>query len=272
MDPRADLLAKRVADLVANLPMSVAAELVAHLQSLGTVTGERPTADLIPPGFPTDCRSATDELLAAWRSSGSAVTAQALGLAILSAARAVETERSGERVELVWSGPAKPGTSLRRTEQALTELVQDARHEIWIVSYVAYSVGGIRDALAEALRRGVRVKLLLESRESGGGRITHDGITSLRSVVDLGGIVYEWRLDRRPLVRGAPGSLHAKFALADATTLFVTSANLTEAAFETNMELGVLIRGGTCPMRVASQCQWLVDSHVVSIARGGTPA
>jgi phosphatidylserine/phosphatidylglycerophosphate/cardiolipin synthase-like enzyme len=192
------------------------------------------------------------------------VSAHALGLAILSASRASEAERLGERVELVWSGPAKPGTALRRTEQALTELVQSARSELWIVSYVAYSVSGLRDALADALRRGVRVRLLLESRESGGGRITHDGIAALRPVVDLGAVVYEWPLDRRPTSgRGSPGSLHAKFALADTTMLFVTSANLTEAAFETNLELGVMIRGGAQPRRLAETVGWLVDSGTV---------
>jgi cardiolipin synthase len=264
MDPRAELIAQRIAEMVADLPASVAEELVGHLQSLGATPGDRVASDPPPPGFPADCRDGVDALVAAWRSSGSSVSAHALGLAILSASRAAEAERLGERVELVWSGPAKPGTALRRTEQALTELVQSARSELWIVSYVAYSVSGLRDALADALRRGVRVCLLLESRESGGGRITHDGIAALRPVVDLGAVVYEWPIDRRPTSgRGSPGSLHAKFALADASMLFVTSANLTEAAFDINMELGVLVRGGPTPARVAAELRWLVDAKQI---------
>ena len=269
MDPRAELIAQRIAEMVADLPASVAEELVGHLQSLGATPGDRVGSDPTPPGFPADCRDGVDALVSAWRSSGSSVSAHALGLAILSASRAAEAERLGERVELVWSGPAKPGTALRRTEQALTELVQSARSELWIVSYVAYSVSGLRDALADALRRGVRVRLLLESRESGGGRITHDGIAALRPVVDLGAIVYEWPLDRRPTNgRGSPGSLHAKFALADASTLFVTSANLTEAAFETNMELGAIIRGGPQPRRLAETVTWLVESGSIQEVDG----
>lgn len=265
MDPRAERIAQRIAEMVAELPASVAEELAGHLQSLGPVTGERLGSDPTPPGFPPDCRDAVETLVSAWRASGGLVSAHALGLAILSASRAAEAERLGERVELVWSGPAKPGTGLRRTEQALTELVQSARSELWIVSYVAYSVSGLRDALGDALRRGVRVNLLLESRESGGSRITHDGIAALRPVVDLGAIVYEWPLERRPTNgRGSPGSLHAKFALADASMLFVTSANLTEAAFEINMELGVLVRGGPSPVRIAAELRWLVQSgHII---------
>lgn len=264
MDPRAELIARRIAEMVADLPASVAEELVGHLHSLGALTGDRVGNDPTPPGFPADCRDGVDALVSAWRSSGSSVPAHLLGLAILSASRAAEAERLGERVELVWSGPSKPGTALRRTEQALTELVQSARSELWIVSYVAYSVSGLRDALADALRRGVRVRFLLESRESGGDRITRDGIVALRSVVDLGAVVYEWPLDRRPTNgRGSPGSLHAKFALADAETLFVTSANLTEAAFEVNIELGVVIRGGSQPVRLADTLRWLIDSGTV---------
>jgi cardiolipin synthase len=272
MDPRAELVAQRIAEMVADLPASVAEELVGHMQSLGATPGDRVGTDPTPPGFPADCRDGVNALVAAWRLSGSAVSAHALGLAISSASRAVEAERLGERVELVWSGPAKPGTSLRRTEQALTELVQSARNELWIVSYVAYSVSGLRDALGDALRRGVRVCLLLESRESGGGRITHDGIAALQSVVDLGAVVYEWPLDRRPKTgRGSPGSLHAKFALADGSMLFVTSANLTEAAFETNIELGVVIRGGTQPRRLAEKVTWLVESGTIQEVGDNAP-
>lgn len=266
MDPRTELLAKRIADLVADLPMSVAEELVSHLESLRGVTGECLVSDPAPPGFPFECRDELEEASSAWRSTGSEVTARALGLAVLAAAQAVEAERSSERVELVWSGPTKPGTSLRRTEQALTELVQGARQEVWIVSYVAYSVAGIRDALVAALKRGVRVNLLLESRESGGGRISHDGIASLRSVVELGATVYEWPLEKRPRNRqGDPGALHAKFAVADAATMLLTSANLTEAAFETNVELGVVIRGGLQPQRLAEKVGWLVESGTIQV-------
>lgn len=264
MDPRTELIAQRIAEMVADLPASVAEELAGHLQSLGPTTGDRVGTDPTPPGFPADCRDGVDALVATWRSSDNHVSAHALGLAISSASRAVEAERLGERVELVWSGPARPGTSLRRTEQALTELVQGARNELWIVSYVAYSVSGLRDALADVLRRGVRVRLLLESRESGGGRITHDGVTALRSVIDLGAVLYEWSLERRPKnSRGDPGALHAKFALADRSALLVTSANLTEAAFEFNMELGVLIRGGPQPERLARHLAWLLDSRTI---------
>jgi phosphatidylserine/phosphatidylglycerophosphate/cardiolipin synthase-like enzyme len=43
--------------------------------------------------------------------------------------------------------------------------------------------------------------------------------------------------------------MHAKAAVADSSTAFLTSANLTEAALERNMELGVLIHGVVANLR-----------------------
>jgi phosphatidylserine/phosphatidylglycerophosphate/cardiolipin synthase-like enzyme len=45
----------------------------------------------------------------------------------------------------------------------------------------------------------------------------------------------------------AGGTMHAKCAVADGSLAFVTSANLTRAALERNIELGLLIRGGDVP-------------------------
>ena len=44
--------------------------------------------------------------------------------------------------------------------------------------------------------------------------------------------------------------MHVKAAVADSRVAFLTSANLTEAALERNMELGVLIRGGHLPAAI----------------------
>ena len=46
----------------------------------------------------------------------------------------------------------------------------------------------------------------------------------------------------RLILEGAGGVLHAKAVVADDEAVFVTSANLTEAALDRNIELGVLIR------------------------------
>jgi len=61
----------------------------------------------------------------------------------------------------------------------------------------------------------------------------------------------DWPGSSRPVVFYDPraldlerpgGVLHAKAVLADDEAVFITSANLTEAALDRNIELGVLIR------------------------------
>jgi len=51
-----------------------------------------------------------------------------------------------------------------------------------------------------------------------------------------------------------------KCAVADGEWLFLSSANLTQQAFTINMELGILVRGGTMPMRVEQQFEELIHS------------
>jgi phosphatidylserine/phosphatidylglycerophosphate/cardiolipin synthase-like enzyme len=54
--------------------------------------------------------------------------------------------------------------------------------------------------------------------------------------------------------------MHVKAAVADSRVAFLTSANLTEAALERNMELGVLIRGGTLPASINRLIDALLES------------
>jgi cardiolipin synthase A/B len=54
--------------------------------------------------------------------------------------------------------------------------------------------------------------------------------------------------------------MHAKAAVADSRVAFLTSANLTEAALERNMEFGVLIRGGVLPASIDRVIDALLES------------
>jgi phosphatidylserine/phosphatidylglycerophosphate/cardiolipin synthase-like enzyme len=60
------------------------------------------------------------------------------------------------------------------------------------------------------------------------------------------------------------GILHVKCVIADARWLFLSSANLTEYAFSTNMELGELITGGDLPARAEGHFQRLLDSRLLA--------
>jgi phosphatidylserine/phosphatidylglycerophosphate/cardiolipin synthase-like enzyme len=58
---------------------------------------------------------------------------------------------------------------------------------------------------------------------------------------------------------GAGGVLHAKAVVADDEAVFVTSANLTEAAFERNIEVGLLVRDRTLAATLSSHFRGLID-------------
>ena len=73
--------------------------------------------------------------------------------------------------------------------------------------------------------------------------------------------VYFWPKEKRGQDdKSKVGILHVKCAVADGRWLFLSSANLTEYAFTINMELGVLLRGGTIPRRVERQFEQLISS------------
>ena len=62
---------------------------------------------------------------------------------------------------------------------------------------------------------------------------------------------------------GPAGVLHAKAVVADGERLFVTSANLTEAAQTSNIELGVLVSDRTLAASVTSHFQGLIDTRLL---------
>lgn len=84
-----------------------------------------------------------------------------------------------QQVSLVWTGPQLAGRTLRRTEQGLLEVIQTARNELWIVTFAAYRVGSIVQALHAALERGVRVWLVAESADASDGKLTFDAASAL---------------------------------------------------------------------------------------------
>ena len=58
---------------------------------------------------------------------------------------------------------------------------------------------------------------------------------------------------------GPTGVLHAKALVVDDESVFVTSANLTEAALDRNIEAGLLVRDHALAASMASHFQILID-------------
>jgi phosphatidylserine/phosphatidylglycerophosphate/cardiolipin synthase-like enzyme len=70
--------------------------------------------------------------------------------------------------------------------------------------------------------------------------------------------------DPRALDLDGPGGvLHAKAVVADDEAVFVTSANLTEAALDRNIEIGLLVRDRALAASVASHFRGLIDRELL---------
>lgn len=193
------------------------------------------------------------------------VTGPALAAALRAAADAVDRVRASQAVEVVWTGPATPEVPVRLTPEVLAEVIATARGSLILVSFAAYKVAEVNAALADAAARGVDVRLVLETGEADGGNLKGPGAPA--AFAELAGKVtlYEWPLSQRPpLPGGKHGSMHAKAALADEHTALVTSGNLTAYAMTANMELGLLIRGGPVPRRLARHFRQLMMDGVLT--------
>ncbi|MGK3109138.1 DISARM system phospholipase D-like protein DrmC [Streptomyces sp. WAC05858] len=162
-------------------------------------------------------------------------------------------QREATEARAVWSGPSTPGTPGRSTAQVLTEVIRAAEHRLVAMTYSARSYAPLTSALSDAVARGVIVDIVVETLEGAGGLLSgrepadaFSGIPGLR--------LWHWPSAERP----APGSrLHAKLAIADDQVLFLTSANLTAAGAERNIEAGVLLHGGPMPGRMADHIREL---------------
>lgn len=191
-------------------------------------------------------RVAINQLVDRWRDDAPHIAP--ISLALTLRALAEERHDASQQLELVWTGPIPDGIALRRTDQALLEIIERASSELLIASFAVYRVREVVDALIAAAERGVRITLVFESPTESADGIAFDGARALgRRVIEHTRLLI-WPRERRPRgARDQVGSLHVKCAIADAVELFVSSANLTEHALRLNMELGILVRGGDLP-------------------------
>ena len=210
-------------------------------------------------GLAGDAASRYVELQHAWTGCDDRPTAADVANILRGAAHAVAAERRRQRVELVWSGPKTVSSTLRSTEPALLELINGARESVYLVTFSAYKVPEVAEALAVAARRGVRVVFVLESDTVSGGKVDFDPLPHLVAELTRAVEVYVWPVTERTRDgRGRHGTLHAKFAVADRHRLLVSSANLTKFAFNLNIELGVMLTGGAAPAEAASHVDQMI--------------
>lgn len=183
---------------------------------------------------------------------------------LLTAAAMARHQRTAHTVDLVWTGPSILEVPLRRTDQALLEVIEAAQSTLLIVSFAVYKIPDITQALLRAFERGVLLQICIERSEPGEDDSTYDTLAALGCDIQRRAEIYSWPHAQRPCnAHGKPGILHAKCAVADEQLLFLSSANLTEYAMQFNLELGVLIRGGGLPRTVVRQFAGLMERGIL---------
>lgn len=100
---------------------------------------------------------------------------------------------------------------------------------------------------------------MLETAEASKGALSFDASAAFSSLVGQAKF-YVWPAEQRP----PGGKLHVKAAIADESAALVTSANLTGAALDENMELGLLVKGGPVPRRLSRHFMSLIDEGVLA--------
>ncbi len=177
-----------------------------------------------------------------WEKDFSGYAPQSVALSLVAAVNATEEEKNKTILSLVWTGPSSEKIPLRRTEQVLAQLIRDARSHLLLVSFAVYKAEEIMQALENAVRRDVKVTFIIETPSSGNKKISFDPFRNFSKLLQENVEFYIWSPEKRLLSDdGKHGSLHAKVAISDSGTAFITSANLTDYAMNLNMEMGTLI-------------------------------
>jgi phosphatidylserine/phosphatidylglycerophosphate/cardiolipin synthase-like enzyme len=180
-------------------------------------------------------------------------------------------EARSPRADLVWSGPEVAGLHARDTRQVFKELVESAQHSLYVSTYVYFDRAKAFDALARRMEAtpGLTVTLLLNIQRKRGDITASDHL--VRKFADRlwkgewpGALRPHVFYDLRALDLDAPsGVLHPKAVVADDDAVFVSSANLTEAAFDRNIELGLLVRDRTLAASVSAYFRGLIESGLL---------
>jgi phosphatidylserine/phosphatidylglycerophosphate/cardiolipin synthase-like enzyme len=196
-------------------------------------------------------RAEMEQLAKAWEKTPE-LDGRTVSLALRSASAGYRTAKAESQLEVVWSGP-EGEVDVRLTYAVLIEVIRSAQRRLTLVSFAAYRVKEVTEALRSAAGAGVEIRIVLDG-----------GTEAARAFDAVGGVaLYTWPPTLLPEYDPQRASLHAKAAIADDRLAFVTSANLTAFALDRNMELGLLVRGGEVPRLLAAHFDGLIDRGVL---------
>ena len=218
---------------------------------LATVPESTDATTLIASLPPTNNGDAAHSLASIIRQSSGMFTWKALGSSIEVCSFMFDRWREEQHIELLWTGPS-PASQIpaRRIDQVLYDLIGAAKREILLVTFAAHKISRLTDGLVTAINRGISVRLILEFEEASAGQLSMDALKAFPAALCQRAKIYYWPIDKRERNSlGHPGKLHAKLAIIDDQAV-LSSANLTDDAFNRNLELGTLLSNGQIIQRL----------------------
>ncbi len=174
--------------------------------------------------------------------------------------------------DLVWSGPQVSDLHARDTRRVYEEWLGSAERSVWASTYVFFDGPKAFEVLARRMekRAELHLTLLLNIQRKRGD--TSDAEQLVRRFTDRFWKT-DWPGSSRPRVYydpraleldGPGGVLRAKAIVTDDQVVFLTSANLTEAALDRNIEVGLLVRDRALAATLSSHFRGLIDQGLLS--------
>ena len=236
---------------VSSLPRQQVETLAARLDTGASDSG---VLDAVPlPAY----RDVAARVLTAVRASGTDPRMAATQLRAMADGYAAGL--AAQRIDVVWSGPGSSAVPVRATAQVLADLIGQARRELILMTYSARQHPLVTQALTDAFARAVSVNVVVETLAGARGALA--GEEPAAAIASIPGVeLWHWPVARRP---EQSSKMHAKLAVADSTTLLVTTGNFTHSGIDKNIEVGLLVTGGRSPVRVIEHIRQLQASGVL---------
>lgn len=251
----------KVEKLIRKVPAPWLTKACDTLKTLSTDTPVEKVCRVIPGTLNSDLSFLAEQVI---HQAGSVMSWEALGWVLETNFQAHRKWMMDQSVELLWSGPSPANEiPVRRIDQSLYDLIVTAKNEILLVTFAAAKIQRLASSLIAAVERGVSVRLLLEFEQESEGQLSFDALKAFPADLIRQVEVYCWPLEKRERNQaGRPGKLHAKLALID-DQVIVSSANLTDDAFNRNLELGVLLQSKKLQTTVKRYVEELVIDGVI---------
>jgi phosphatidylserine/phosphatidylglycerophosphate/cardiolipin synthase-like enzyme len=173
-------------------------------------------------------------------------------------------------IDLVTTGPGDSETGCRDTSVVVRDLFHNAKNSVVVVGYAVHQGQRVFQALADRMVEapGLQVRMYLDiQREPGDtsapSEIAKHFVDRFRnhqwpSGKPLPQVFYDPRSLKLEFQSRA--ALHAKCIVVDGRSLFVSSANFTEAAQQKNIEVGLLLESPILADRLLRFFDALIES------------